>query len=154
MLLRDLKRIIHEAEEPNAAATETSQTPTIEKTLNKPQKTVDVSKQASDGIGKESYKMSKELETKLSVSLKDLLNIKTVKASNNSIKITFDFSKSGNDKFLLTGNEISQTEMLDLIKMEITALLGSSNDEFTLDAKYFSGMVLIIVRSNIETSKD
>ena len=34
MLLRDLKRIIHEAEEPNAAATETSQTPTIEKTLN------------------------------------------------------------------------------------------------------------------------
>lgn len=154
MLLRDLKRIIHEAEEPNAAATETSQTPTIEKTLNKPQKTVDEIKQASDGIGKESYKMSKELETKLNVSLRDLLNIKTVKASNNSIKITFDFSKSGKDIFLLTGNEISQTEMVDLIKMEITALLGSSNDEFTLDAKYFSGMVLIIVRSNIETSKD
>jgi hypothetical protein len=154
MLLRDLKRIIHEAEEPNAAATETSQTPTIEKTLNKPQKTADEIKQASDGIGKESYKMSKELETKLSVSLKDLLNIKTVKASNNSIKITFDFSKSGQDIFLLSGNEISQTEMLDLIKMEITALLGSSNDEFTLDAKYFSGMVLIIVRSNIETSND
>ena len=154
MLLRDLKRIIHEAEEPNVTATETSQTPTIEKTLNKPQKTVDASKQASDGIGKESYKMSKELETKLSVSLKDLLNIKTVKASNNSIKITFDFSKSGQDIFLLSGNTISQTEMLDLIKMEITALLGSSNDEFTLDAKYFSGMVLIIVRSNIETSND
>ena len=112
MLLRDLKRIIHEAEEPNAA-TETSQTPATEKTLNKPQKTADEIKQASDGIGKESYKMSKELETKLSVSLKDLLNIKSVKASNNSIKITFDFSKSGNDKFLLTGNEISQTEMLD-----------------------------------------
>src|SRR5574344_131079 len=101
MLLRDLKRIIHEAEEPNAAATETSQTPATEKTaqtpatektaqtptiektaqtpatektLNKLQKTVDASKQASDGIGKESYKMSKELETKLSVSLKDLLN--------------------------------------------------------------------------------
>lgn len=39
MLLRDLKRIIHEAEEPNAPSTEkkTSQTPTIEKTLNKPQ---------------------------------------------------------------------------------------------------------------------
>ena len=116
MLLRDLKRIIHEAEEPNAAVTETSQTPATEKTLNKPQKTADEIKQASDGIGKESYKMSKELETKLSVSLKDLLNIKTVKASNNSIKITFDFSKSGQDIFLLSGNEISQTEMLDLIK--------------------------------------
>ena len=122
MLLRDLKRIIHEAEEPNAAATETSQTPAIEKTLNKPQKTADEIKQASDGIGKESYKMSKELETKLSVSLKDLLNIKTVKASNNSIKITFDFSKSGQDMFLLSGNAISQTEMLDLIKMEAVLL--------------------------------
>lgn len=162
MLFKDLKSIIKEADEaaapapaPETPATADAQPLDTKLKANKPQKATQNVKQASDGIGKESYKISTKLETKLKMTLTSMLNIQSIKVSNNSVKIVFDFSK-GKDKFIMkeTGSEISQEDAIAFIQMEIMAGLGSKGDEIDLDSKYLGGMLLITVKSTLETSKD
>lgn len=156
MLFKDLKNIINEADEANnEPPVDDTQEPENTSIKRKPMSTKKDVQKASDGVGKESYKNSIKIETKLETTLKSLFNVESVKVANNVVTVVFKFSGDV-DKFIVpsTGREVTKDEVISQIQLLVLAGLGVSGDDVDMSTNYIGGVLTITVKSKIETTED
>ena len=147
MLLKDLKEIIQEADEP-AEGPADGETPVENETQPKRAKRdIQAVKDSSDGVGKEAYKISTKLETKLQSSITNTFNVSDVKTSNNVVYIYF---KGSDIKMKHNGMTVSGDVAVDNIQSIIMAILGADGNNFNLTSKMLPGLLTITIVSNIE----
>lgn len=166
MLFKKLKSIISEADEktpepaqatPNQNSATGDQPPENNEPIAKqPLKTLADVKNASDGIGKETYNgVAATLIPKLKPMLTNTYNIKNVTSSVGVLTVVFDMSKG--EKFIVrsTGMEITEEKIIDNIKMLITSNFGPELKNFDIGEPVYAGGVLNIqIQSNKQKETD
>lgn len=157
MKLKDLKSVF-EADE---TAKENVEKPSSEQPVDKeqkdkaqakiiPKKTNVVKKEATDGIGKESYNILNALKSKLN-NLNSIFNIASIKIINNSFEIKFD-----SDNIFMKGNTnpLNKDEVLNYIKMSIISPLKYDPNNLTITPVFLGNILTIFLKSNIEKPTD
>ena len=135
MLYKDLKSQISEADTVLPAAentTVTEQPPITKKRI--PQSAVKAKKEATDGIGSETYQLSNEIAKNLDSVLRRYYNISRVSTSKNTITLTSDLNTLKDNQITDRRSHtiVSSDIMLNTIQQIIAAGLGKKMDAYNL----------------------
>ena len=155
MLFKNLKAIINEADEAPAPADAVAPATPAAPVKRQPAKTIKVSQENSDGVGKEAYNISNELAQALSTTLKQMYNIMKVDTNDNTITIIADPKKMVDADGVasitskLTGKPVDNASLISTIQQLVTGTLGLEIDKFNLTGPTQSepGVLLITVVS-------
>lgn len=140
MLFKNLKAIMVEADAPpaDAAAEAPAEgTTPVKEEPKKPSASQKVSKEASDGVGNESYTVSNAIVDAVNTSLRSMFyDVIKIYANKNSIFFQFRVAKDGtvlltNAKDTSTG--IPSETVYDVIQQLISAALQSDINKFSLN---------------------
>lgn len=143
MLFKNLKAIMEAAAPPADAAAEapaedgTITTPEQTELKRKPKAVTQASKEASDGVGNESYTVSNSIVETINTALSSMAyDLVKIYANKNSIFLEFRVAKDGTvllktSKDKSTG--IPSETLYDVIQQLITAALQKDIDKFSLN---------------------
>jgi len=126
-------------------------------TPKEPKKNSELKRDTADGVGRESYKISTTIATKLESTITNEMNVSEVSVANNIVTIVFDFSETENKEiffFKKTRQKITQDKMIDHINTIIVAVLNTDVKKVSLTANYVGGILTITAISNIEKDSD